>query len=200
MLCSFHWPFSFVIHCQQLQVFQNSQSSRFNLTQPRMLPNLIVNNMFFGIVFLFNGNFQGILCRQNTGRSCKLCPSLHGGPSPFFMCARLSPTLGPLHLLLPLPGKFFSSQFTPWLPLDLPSNVIYSWGLPWPTLTLDHPLWFPLCTLFLSTAHIPLSHILWIAQLFIVCCPLEWSSMQVASFVCLFSHHLEQCPAHHRWL
>lgn len=61
----------------------------------------------------------------------------------FFIPARPSPTPGPLHLLLPLPRKFFLSQCTPWPLLDLQSG---SWGLLWPSLTLEYSLLFPFCT------------------------------------------------------
>lgn len=112
-----------------------------------MLPVLTVNKKLFGIVILFSGNFQGILYRQN-----KFCPSLHyrhSGPLLFFIHARPSLTPGPLHLLLPLPGKFFSLWFTSWLPLDLQSNATGSWRLPWPTFTLEHSLLSLFWTLFL---------------------------------------------------
>lgn len=52
------------------------RSSRFNLTEFRMLPDLTVNNELFGLVILFNGNFHSILCRQNIGRSSRFCPLL----------------------------------------------------------------------------------------------------------------------------
>lgn len=70
-------PVLFIIN--SFEGSQIPQSPTFNLIQPRMLPDLPVNNQLFGIIILFNGNLQGILCRQNIGRSSKFCPS----PTPF---------------------------------------------------------------------------------------------------------------------
>lgn len=76
-----------VIHYQKLWGFPDSPvRPTFNLIQPRMLPDLPVNNQLFGIIILFNGNLQGILCRQNVGRSSKFCPSPTPSQPQWFPC------------------------------------------------------------------------------------------------------------------
>lgn len=138
-----------------------------------MLPVLTINKKLFGIVILFRGNFQGILYRQNKGRSSKFCPSLHyrhSGPLLFFIHARPSLTSGPLHPLLPPPGKFFSLWFPSWLTLDLQSNATGSWSLLWPTLTLEHSLVFLLDFIFIRGTHLVCS----IDCRIVYCHPQEW--------------------------
>lgn len=118
-----------------------------------MLPNLPVNNCLFDIVIFFNGNVQGILCRQNTGRSSKLCPSLISTPAKEGLPCCSSYTPEPL-----LPQGLctcHSLSLTLWLPLDLQPNATCSWGLPWPALTLEPSSFVPFCSLLLPKAHVP---------------------------------------------
>lgn len=106
-------------------------------------------------------------------------PSFVPHPTPatypllFFIHVRPSPTPRPLHLLLPLPGMFFSSRFTPWPPLGLQSNATCSWGHPWPILTLEH--YYSPFALYFYPWHTSPSHIFYKSCTFLLSVGVHWN-------------------------